>query len=94
MSFFRPYVLSMYNTSNSIDVLSFDEVKFDVKSNLLENKKNTSNSIRRLVFSVISVYKAKFLSPTRLRTFYTVLWGAGSRELLPAAVPRWHYENI
>ena len=47
----------MYNTSNSIDVLSFDEVKFDVKSNLLENKKNTSNSIRRLVFSVISVYK-------------------------------------
>ena len=58
MSFFRPNVLSMYNTSNSIDVLSFDEVKFDVKSNLLENKKNTSNSIQRLVFSVISVYKA------------------------------------
>ena len=30
-----------------------------------------------------------------LWTFYTVLWrGAGWRELLPAAVPRWHYENI
>ena len=39
MSIFRPYVLSMYNTSNSIDVLPFDELKFDVKSNHLENQK-------------------------------------------------------
>ena len=30
-----------------------------------------------------------------LWTLYTVLWRvAGSRELLPAAVPRCHYENI
>ena len=55
MSIFRPYVLSMYNTSNSIDVLPFDELKFDVKSNHLENQKKTSNKIRRLVFSVIDV---------------------------------------
>ena len=56
MSFFRPYVLSMYNTSNSIDVLSFDEVKFDVKSDLLERIKKTSNKIRSNVFSVIDVF--------------------------------------
>ena len=55
MSFFRPYVLSMYNTSNSIDVLSFDEVKFDVKSDLFERIKKTSNKIRSNVFSVIDV---------------------------------------
>ena len=46
----------MYNTSNSIDVLSFDEVKFDVKSDLFERIKKTSNKIRSNVFSVIDVF--------------------------------------
>ena len=46
----------MYNTSNSIDVLSFDEVKFDVKSDLFKRIKKTSNKIRSNVFSVIDVF--------------------------------------
>ena len=49
----------MYNTSNSIDVLSFDEVKFDVKSDLFERIKKTSNKIRSNVFSVIDVFYAR-----------------------------------
>ena len=51
----------MYNTSNSIDVLSFDEVKFDVKSDLFERIKKMSNKIRSNVFSVIDVFYVKFL---------------------------------
>ena len=39
------------------DVLSFDELQLDVKSSHFEQLKNTSNKIRRIVFSVISVYK-------------------------------------
>ena len=65
MSFFRPYVLSMYNTSNSIDVLSFDEVKFDVKSDLFERIKKTSNKIRSNVFSVIDVFYVKKDLPSK-----------------------------
>ena len=47
MSIFRPHVLSMYSTSKSFDVLAFDELKFDVKSNLFENKQT-----RRIQFDI------------------------------------------
>ena len=63
MLIFRPQVLSMYITSNSIplhriifDVLPFDELQFDVKSSPFEQLKNTSNKIRGIVFSVIDVF--------------------------------------
>ena len=63
MLIFRPQVLSMYITSNSIplhriifDVLPFDELQFDVKSSPFQQLKNTSNKIRGIVFSVIDVF--------------------------------------
>ena len=58
----------MYNTSNSIDVLSFDEVKFDVKSDLFERIKKTSNKIRSNVFSVIDVFYVKFMTSVKIFT--------------------------
>ena len=41
------------------DVLSFDELQFDVKSSPFEQLKNTSNKIRGIVFSVIDVFYVK-----------------------------------
>ena len=61
----RPYILKhdtmifilLYLTNDKFDVLSFDELQFDVKSSQFQQLKNMSNKIRRIAFSVIDVYK-------------------------------------
>ena len=47
----------LYLTNDKFDVLSFDELQFDVKSSQFQQLKNMSNKIRRIAFSVIDVYK-------------------------------------